>query len=85
MERNKSEVFSESDSDLLKSKTWNYIIIGTGMGGGPIGLRLAQAGFSVLFVEKGSSLKRPDSIRGEFPEMKEGNQKQLLQKGGALS
>jgi choline dehydrogenase-like flavoprotein len=82
MEPIMNEVSPRSDSDLLKNKTWDFIVVGTGMGGGPLGLRLAQAGFSVLFIEKGSSPKDPDTIRGEFPELKAGDQKQLLKKGG---
>jgi choline dehydrogenase-like flavoprotein len=50
-------------------KIWDYIIIGTGMGGGPVGLRLAQAGFSVLFLEKGRSPLNPDSLKGQFAEL----------------
>ena len=34
-------------------KIWDVIVIGTGMGGGPIGRALAEAGLSVLFLEKG--------------------------------
>lgn len=42
------------------SKIWDVIVIGTGMGGGTIGRRLADAGLSVLFLEKG-----PKGARGE--------------------
>lgn len=34
-------------------KHWDVIVIGTGMGGGMAGRRLAESGLSVLFVEKG--------------------------------
>lgn len=34
-------------------KIWDVIVIGTGMGGGTIGRRLAESGLSVLFLEKG--------------------------------
>jgi choline dehydrogenase-like flavoprotein len=37
----------------LVQKTWDVIIIGTGIGGGTIGRRLAEGGLSVLFLEKG--------------------------------
>lgn len=33
--------------------TWDAIVIGTGIGGGTVGRRLAEAGQKVLFVEKG--------------------------------
>ncbi|MEM9579108.1 MAG: GMC family oxidoreductase [Pseudomonadota bacterium] len=39
-------------SDLL-DQPWDFIVIGTGMGGGTIGRVLAEAGLRVLFVEKG--------------------------------
>jgi len=39
--------------DNASRKIWDVIVIGTGMGGGPIGRVLAQAGLSVLFLEKG--------------------------------
>jgi choline dehydrogenase-like flavoprotein len=35
------------------SQSWDVVVIGTGMGGGTIGRALAEAGLSVLFVEKG--------------------------------
>ena len=34
---------------------WDVIVVGTGMGGGMLGHRLAQSGRKVLFVEKGRS------------------------------
>ena len=37
----------------LKTKEWDVIVVGTGMGGGTIGRKLAENGLSVLFVEKG--------------------------------
>ncbi len=39
--------------DKATQKIWDVIIIGTGMGGGPLGRVLAEAGLSVLFLEKG--------------------------------
>ncbi|KPA21244.1 6'''-hydroxyparomomycin C oxidase [Shimia sp. SK013] len=64
------------------SKTWDVIVIGTGMGGGTIGRRLAEAGLSVLFVERGPAGLRPEEtelnaqiwdqearlVRGFWPE-----------------
>lgn len=35
------------------SKTYDYIVVGSGAGGIPIADRLSEAGFSVLLVEKG--------------------------------
>ena len=44
-------------------KTWDVIIIGTGIGGGTIGRRLAEKGLSVLFVEKGPFGPRAEQQR----------------------
>ena len=41
------------DTEGARSRTWDAIIIGAGMGGGLVGRRLAEQGLSVLFVEKG--------------------------------
>ncbi len=51
------------------NQLWDVIVIGTGMGGATIGYELAEAGFSVLFLEKGERLIDPkDGVRGVFPE-----------------
>ena len=42
--------------DDLRSREWDAIVIGTGVGGGTVGRRLAEAGLSVLYLEKGSDL-----------------------------
>ncbi len=39
------------------------------MGGGPVGLRLSEAGFSVLFLEKGGSPQEAQALKGQFAEM----------------
>jgi choline dehydrogenase-like flavoprotein len=39
-------------------RSWDVIVIGTGMGGGVAGRRLAEHGLSVLFVEKGALGRR---------------------------
>lgn len=44
----------------VADKIWDVIVIGTGMGGGTIGRRLAEHGLSVLFVERG-----PRGLRAE--------------------
>ncbi len=46
------------------SKTWDVIVIGTGMGGGTIGRYLAEQDLSVLFVERG-----PVGVRAEEQEL----------------
>ena len=52
---------------------WDVIVVGTGMGGGMLGYRLAQAGRRVLFVEKGRSTLpgTPGTIRAAMPELAE--------------
>lgn len=42
-------------------RTWDAIVIGTGIGGGLAGRRLAERGLSVLFVEKGPLGYRTES------------------------
>ncbi len=42
------------------ARFWDVIVIGTGIGGGTIGRRLAESGLSVLFLEQG-----PQGIRTE--------------------
>ncbi|BBX09178.1 GMC oxidoreductase [Mycolicibacterium aichiense] len=52
---------------------WDVIVVGTGMGGGMLGYRLAQSGRRVLFVEKGRSTLpgAPGTIRSAMPELAE--------------
>jgi choline dehydrogenase-like flavoprotein len=52
---------------------WDVIVVGTGMGGGMLGHRLARSGRKVLFVEKGRSTLpgTPGTIRSTTPELAE--------------
>jgi choline dehydrogenase-like flavoprotein len=52
---------------------WDAIVVGTGMGGGMLGYRLARSGRKVLFVEKGRSTLpgAPGTIRAAMPELAE--------------
>jgi choline dehydrogenase-like flavoprotein len=52
---------------------WDVIVVGTGMGGGLLGYRLARTGRKVLFVEKGRSTLpgTPGTIRAAMPELAE--------------
>ncbi|MFI5511710.1 GMC oxidoreductase [Mycobacterium sp. NPDC051804] len=53
--------------------TWDVIVVGTGMGGSPLGYALAQSGRRVLFLEKGRSTLPGVSrtIRSSVPEVAE--------------
>ncbi|PNU04353.1 glucose-methanol-choline oxidoreductase [Novosphingobium guangzhouense] len=44
----------------ILERCWDVIVIGTGIGGGTIGRRLAEQGLSVLFIEKGRSGHRAE-------------------------
>ncbi|MGO9384240.1 MAG: FAD-binding protein, partial [Mycobacterium sp.] len=54
-----AEEFDLADGDLRAREAervmWDVIVVGTGMGGGMLGYRLARSGRRVLFVEKGRS------------------------------
>ncbi len=52
---------------------WDAIVVGTGMGGGMLGYRLARAVHKFLFVEKGRSTLpgTPGTIRAAMPELAE--------------
>lgn len=55
--------------DYISDRPWDYVVIGTGMGGATVGLALAQQGASVLFLEKGRShLNDPEALTGNFAE-----------------
>ena len=57
------------DTQEIEKKTWDVVIIGTGMGGATIGYELARAGLEVLFCEQGGDyLTSPAALKGEFPE-----------------
>ena len=45
--------------DLL-SQDWDFVVIGTGIGGGTVGRVLAEGGLRVLFIEKGPSGHRSE-------------------------
>ena len=48
---------------------WDAIVIGTGMGGATLGHALAQAGWRVLFLEKGRShIGNREALRGNYAE-----------------
>ncbi|KAH9478588.1 Oxidoreductase cicC [Psilocybe cubensis] len=57
---NQREPRAANDSS---TNTWDYIIVGSGPGGGPLAARLAQAGFSVLLVDAGDDNGDDDFVR----------------------
>jgi choline dehydrogenase-like flavoprotein len=55
--------------DEATHRSWDVIVVGTGMGGATLGYALARSGKQVLFCEKGKSLLRPETgLRGNFAE-----------------
>lgn len=53
----------------IQSRTWDVIVIGTGMGGATLGYALAKAGKRVLFCEQGRShLADEAALRGNYAE-----------------
>jgi choline dehydrogenase-like flavoprotein len=55
--------------EALAGQKWDYIIVGTGMGGATLGYTLAKSGRSVLFLEKGRShLRNPAALTGDYAE-----------------
>jgi choline dehydrogenase-like flavoprotein len=52
----------------VTQRDWDYVIVGTGMGGATLGHALAKAGKRVLFLEKGTSPRKQSMTRGTTPE-----------------
>ena len=50
----------------IVTDTYDYIIVGSGPGGGPLAANLAKANFSVLLVEAGD-LSTPTKDPGQYP------------------
>ncbi len=78
----------------IENTIWDVIVVGTGIGGGTVGLTLAQAGKRVLFIEKGRSYlnDKEQSFTGKYAEMffptierPEPKHSNILQKAGRWS
>lgn len=55
--------------DEPESVTWDAIVVGTGIGGATVGHALGNAGFKVLFCEKGRNyLSDGEACLGDYPE-----------------
>ena len=56
--------------DEIERRHWDYLVVGTGVGGSTTGHALARAGYQVLFLEKGRAPSRhADTLRGTYPEL----------------
>ncbi len=67
-----------SRAQLATQKVWDYIVVGTGMGGATVGHALAAAGHSVLFLERGHHLQKTSAVsKGDYPERQTNTAKQL--------
>ena len=62
-----------TNTQKASNTIWDYIIIGTGMGGSVLGLSLAKAGKKVLFCEKGLSQEKLTNT-GNYAEAIKNNQ-----------
>lgn len=59
----------QTDLTSITDRIWDYLIIGTGMGGATLGHALASRGASVMFVERGASHFTDDKAwLGNFAE-----------------
>ncbi len=57
--------------DKIIEQNWDFVVIGTGMGGATSGYALAKSGKNVLFIEKGRAQHHySDTIKGKYPETK---------------
>ncbi len=54
----------------IERRHWDYLVIGTGIGGATLGHAVAKAGMKVLFLEKGRAPSlHIDTLQGEYPEL----------------
>lgn len=68
----------------ITDQKWDYVIIGTGIGGSSFGLKMAKAGKKVLFLEKGIL----PTIKGQFAEQNSNfhsHQQKTLKNAGRCS
>lgn len=53
----------------IEQEHWDYLVIGTGVGGATLGHALSKAGRKLLFLEKGRAhFRHADTLRGAYPE-----------------
>src|SRR6185503_16847111 len=60
-----SDAPESSDSNDATTQTFEYIVVGSGAGGGPLAANLARNGHKVLLLEAGSD--RGDSTNYQVP------------------
>lgn len=67
------------------TKLWDVVVIGTGPGGATAGYRLAQRGYSVLFLERGKLLQADATVIKGKPFSPNGNSNAALRHGWSPS
>ena len=58
----------QDEARALIDRVWDAVVVGTGIGGATLGHALAQAGLSVLFLERGQFNGAAGSIAGDWLE-----------------
>ena len=69
----------------MKQRSYDVVIVGSGVGGGVVARNLAEQGVSVLLLERGGVLPREDdnwSVEATFNQKKIYRTRHLVRQGG---